>query len=276
MLGRCIELSDYGSYGSWKVVIGEVGKTYGNYDKTSVQKWLQGQYDRWSSQLARTMVIVNKLPEIAGRAGFQQRGQELRGDINLTKTEIAGITAQNERGVQIVADSALTTFDEVAVFGRNVATVNPGISVIEADAGSLAQEAENSVTGAELEQLRQNAGGDDLYFSQLYNNLFQKKLVEQYESILPKEAVADIKAQVKASDEYLQENKPSAFLENETVGKVLDYYEKEGNPFSNPWKALPTGLKWAIGIGAGLFALGAVGKIAGFGTAVMKRKPKDK
>ena len=110
----------------------------------------------------------------------------------------------------------------------------------------------------------------------MYNNLFQKKLVAQYESLLPKEAVADIKSQVQASDQYLQENKPSAFLENEKVGAVLDYYEREGNPFANPWKALPTGLKWVIGVGAGLFALGSVAKIAGFGTAVMKRKPATK
>lgn len=276
MLGRSMTLSDYGSYGSWSNAISEVGRTYGNYDKTSVQRWLEKQYDRWSSQIERTMIIVNKLPDIAGKAGFQKRGQELQGDIALTKTEIDGITAQSERGVQIVADSVLTTFDEVAVFGRNVATVNPGISVIDADAGSLAREAENNITGAEMEQLRQSAGGDDYYFTQLYNNLFQKKLLEQYQALMPKEALADIKRQIADSDRYLKENKPNKFLENTEVGKILDHYEEFGSPLANMFAWMPNWMKWTAGIGVGLFALGSVAKIAGFGTAVMKRKPKDK
>lgn len=279
MLG-VISLGQYTSQNPWNEFLLDTDQRYGNTSPYNLQVRLKGEYDRWLSQINKDIILLNKIPEFAGRSEFQLEAIDLKEELESFKGAIAnyGLDVFNDsqrRNIFIDVNSIIL---DIQKLGYAIWDVSDGVSVIDEDAGQIARQAKEEMTPIELAEIRDIAGDDQVYFDALYQSLFAKKLAEQYSSILPDGVMDYLEDQTQRNDALIKdlEPTPSAFRDPDSaVNQILDFYEKEGNPFLNPsW--IPSWLKWTVGIGVSVYALSAAAKIAQFGTAYVKRTKRKK
>ena len=230
----------------------------------------RAQADLWQDQLtnarsrAATKIRISSLLENdAIRTGFEKRAAELNQKLNTYPKMITALTEIGPSGELLFPESGLMksyiNFDElrekINELGHAMQGLEKSAPLLSTSAKQLADEARAQMTPEQISQLKSQAGGDDLYFAQLKNQLFLTKLAELHARELGPDIMADINRQIEDNERYLEEAKPtivSQALESDALDTAL-------NIAKDARLNIPDigGMgKWAIMIGTGAAALG--------------------
>jgi hypothetical protein len=225
-------------------------------DQDPKDRWMD-QWNYFSGLAKRKLVLTGMVPDPIIKPALQIKAQGLISDLDAYRAMIP----VSENIPQAAAAREYAEFwqtgKNVEEFGRQLMGITQASLITAEQSKASVAQAKASMTTDEINFLKTKAGGDEQYFSQLYNNLYLSKLAEQYGSIIGSAAVSQVKSMIESNQKYLDQYDPhkQAFLEHtvdaienplEGIKKLV---EKAKDNIPDPQETFKKVLKWVAMIG---------------------------
>lgn len=232
----------------------------------------QAQQRLWQSQItnarsrASTQIKISSL--LANdiiRDGLMDRAADLQEELGAYDGIIREIATSGSNDGFFLSDRTLrmqyNDFDElrerISKLGFDMQSLEKSAPLLSSSAKQLADQARKAMSSAQIAELKNTAGSDEIYFAQLKNQLFLTNLAEQHAKELGPEIVKSLNEQLAETEKFLEEARPtiaSQILESDALDNALNLAK---NARDNIPKIGLGALKWAVIIGGGALLLGA-------------------
>jgi len=217
----------------------------------TVADFWKTQYEYFMSLAHRKLSLANMAEDPLIKPALVQKAQDLIEELDANRTIYPQLDYLDENTRRRLYGEFWATGKAVEAFGRDLEVLVPASLLSAQQASQAAAAARAAMTPQELKQIKDRAGSDELYFAQLQNNLYQSKLASQYANLLGPEVTAAVKAQIDATQTWLEQNRPSAVLEGATgaMEAALDLVNRTKDSIPSPMTLVGNILKWGTIIG---------------------------
>lgn len=232
--------------------------------KTEIDKIIQGlwkeQYSYYKSYAAQKLLLTDMVEDKILKPALLEKISNIKMDIEAAEGPIQFFSTLDDRTRKIQFEEFWDAAMRAKQFGRALEGIVQASIITAEEAKRAADIARNSITQEQVAELQQKAGSDDLYFSQLYQNIYMSNLASEYEKAIGEmgpEILSDVKRQIESSNQWLEENKPNPVLEMaggavDMIGDEIDKIKRKADEIKKGFFTVGTGMKIGLGIAAAL------------------------